>query len=599
MGLNNFFNTGKIFDLPKGKSNIIKVIGVGGGGSNAVNYMFQEGIKGVDYAVCNTDAQALEYSPVPNKIQLGINLTEGLGAGADPSVGEKAAQESIDEIRKLLEVNTQMVFITAGMGGGTGTGASPVIAQIAKELGILTVGIVTYPFSHEGPKKRRVAEEGIRKLRESVDSLIVINNNKLVHIYGDLGIKESYAKANEVLLKGAKGMAEVISNHYIQNIDLRDARTVLENGGTAIMGVFTAEGENRAIDAVTGALNSPLLNDNKITGAKNVLLLVVFGKKQVTGQEIDIISNYIQSEAGDNMADIILGIGEDENLGESISVTVVATGFDANQQQEITGGEAQKVIHILDDSQPITHDLTEQVKPVINQQSLWKEGFPTPTPPTPQPTTPTTPTTEVKKNDVSKSDLFNMWVDHEVLAPEKAFRIVEQPKVISNSNNENTVNQVVIPAQQVAKEKSVVLELSDSPRAGFAYLADRRDMSQSNENDEIRLVLRDYDENSNYFERSNEITFFTSNEFDRNNLIEGQQMSMFNEQEERPTHLDPINNKISEVMAKRSGRLQEYNHKFKPSNGYENNQSRMSVGRDSSGDFQIRKNNPYLHDNVD
>ena len=336
------------FDLPKNISNYIKVIGVGGGGCNAVNFMHNEGIKGVDYVVCNTDAQALENSPIPNKIQLGVTLTEGLGAGANPDIGEKAALESIEDIQRTLEGNTQMVFITAGMGGGTGTGAVPVIAKQAKDMGILTVAIVTTPFNYEGLKRSRQAQAGIKKLRECVDSLIVINNNKINEIYGDLSIKESYGKANEILLKGAKGMAEVISKHYLVNIDLRDARTVLENGGTAIMGSASAEGDNRAYEAVAAALNSPLLNDNKIAGAKNALLLITYGKKEATQREVTEISSFIQEQAGDNMADLIYGIGEDESLGEAISVIVIATGFDADQQQEIVNAETKKVIHILE-----------------------------------------------------------------------------------------------------------------------------------------------------------------------------------------------------------------------------------------------------------
>ena len=323
------------FNFPKNNSNYIKVIGVGGGGCNAVNFMYNEGIKGVDYVVCNTDAQALEYSPISNRIQLGVTLTEGLGAGANPEIGEQAALESIEDIKRALEGNTQMVFITAGMGGGTGTGAVPVIAKQAKDMGILTVAIVTTPFNYEGLKRSRQAQAGIKKLRDCVDSLLVINNNKISEIYDDLTVEEGYGKANEILLKGAKGMAEVISKHYLVNIDLRDARTVLENGGTAIMGSAIAEGDNRALNAVAGALNSPLLNDNKILGAKNALLLITYGDRKATQKEVNEISNFIQEKAGDDMADLIYGIGVDESLGEAISVIVIATGFDAEQQQEI------------------------------------------------------------------------------------------------------------------------------------------------------------------------------------------------------------------------------------------------------------------------
>jgi len=345
------------FDLPKNQSNVIKVIGVGGGGSNAINHMFKQGIIGVDFVVCNTDSQALQTSPVPNKIQLGVNLTEGLGAGAKPEIGQQAALESIEEIEKMLDVNTKMVFITAGMGGGTGTGAAPVIAQLAKERGILTVGIITIPFQFEGKNRYDQAMEGVERLRKQVDSLIVINNNKLREVYGNLGFKAGFSKADEVLATASKGIAEVITNHLTMNIDLKDAKTVLSDSGTAIMGSYVASGADRARIAIQSALDSPLLNDNKITGAKNVLLLITFGSDEITIDEISEINEYIQSEAGHN-ANIIMGIGEDEKLGDSISVTVIATGFNIEQQIEIVNAEPKKIIHSLDGEQKVEHNLT-------------------------------------------------------------------------------------------------------------------------------------------------------------------------------------------------------------------------------------------------
>jgi len=345
------------FDLPKNQSNVIKVIGVGGGGSNAINHMFRQGIIGVDFVVCNTDSQALQTSPVPNKIQLGVSLTEGLGAGAKPEIGQQAALESIEEIEKMLDANTKMVFITAGMGGGTGTGAAPVIAQLAKERGILTVGIVTIPFQFEGKNRSEQAMEGVERLRKQVDSLIVINNNKLREVYGNLGFKAGFSKADEVLATASKGIAEVITNHLTMNIDLKDAKTVLSDSGTAIMGSFVASGVDRAKIAIQSALDSPLLNDNKITGAKNVLLLITFGSDEITIDEISEINEYIQNEAGHN-ANIIMGIGEDDKLEESISVTVIATGFNIEQQKEIINAEPQKIIHSLDGEQKIQHNLT-------------------------------------------------------------------------------------------------------------------------------------------------------------------------------------------------------------------------------------------------
>lgn len=349
-----------LFDMPKSQSNTIKVIGVGGGGSNAVNHMFQQDIKGVDFVICNTDAQALENSPIPNKIQLGADLTSGLGAGANPEVGEKAAQESIKEIQQMLNTQTKMVFITAGMGGGTGTGAAPIIAKIAKDMDILTVGIVTMPFQFEGRMRSKQAQIGIDQLRNNVDSLIVINNNKLREVYGNLGFKAGFSKADEVLSTAARGIAEVITHHYKQNIDLHDAKTVLSNSGTAIMGSAREEGTTRAKSAIVKALDSPLLNDNKITGAKNVLLLIVSGTNEVTLDEIGEINDFIQTEAGFE-ANIIMGIGEDQELGDAISVTIVATGFAADQQSNITNTEVKKIVHTLEDEQKATYNFSDDL----------------------------------------------------------------------------------------------------------------------------------------------------------------------------------------------------------------------------------------------
>ncbi len=345
------------FDLPKNRSNVIKVIGIGGGGGNAINHMFQQGIMGVDFVICNTDSQALEKSPVPIKIQLGASLTEGLGAGANPDVGRQAAQESLEDVKTLLSTQTKMIFITAGMGGGTGTGAAPIIAKMAREMDILTVGIVTMPFQFEGKIRIEQAQKGLEELKSNVDSLIVINNNKLREVYGNLGFKAGFAKADEVLATAARGIAEVITHHYTQNIDLKDAKTVLSNSGSAIMGSAIAEGANRAQESIVKALDSPLLNDNKITGCKNVLLLIVSGEEEITIDEIGEINDFIQAEAGNN-TNIIMGVGEDPLLGKSISVTIIATGFNSEQQHEIVNTEAKKVIHTLEEEQPLIHDLT-------------------------------------------------------------------------------------------------------------------------------------------------------------------------------------------------------------------------------------------------
>ena len=357
------------FNMPKTQSNTIKVIGVGGGGSNAVNHMFTQQIKGVDFVICNTDSQALENSSVPNKIQLGANLTSGLGAGANPEIGAQAAKESMQEIQQMLNTQTKMVFITAGMGGGTGTGAAPIIAKIAKDMDILTVGIVTMPFAFEGRRRSKQAQEGIDQLRQNVDSLIVINNNKLREVYGNLGFKAGFSKADEVLSTASRGIAEVITHHYKQNIDLHDAKTVLSNSGTAIMGSAKEEGTNRAKTAIVKALDSPLLNDNKITGAKNVLLLIVSGTNEVTLDEIGEINDYIQDEAGYD-ANIIMGVGEDEKLGDSIAVTIVATGFAKDQQSTITNTEVKKIVHTLENDQKATYNFGEKTitkSPTLDQ----------------------------------------------------------------------------------------------------------------------------------------------------------------------------------------------------------------------------------------
>ncbi len=319
------------FDLPKNQSSIIKVIGVGGGGSNAVNHMFRQGIEGVDFVVCNTDAQALDQSPVPNKIQLGVNLTEGRGAGSIPEVGKNAAIEDIDRIKEVLGSNTKMLFITAGMGGGTGTGAAPVIARASKELGILTVAIVTIPFSFEGRKRKQQAEEGIKALSDGVDTLLVICNDRLRELYGNLSVSEAFAKADNVLTTGAKGIAEIITLTGNINVDFADVRTVMSDSGVAIMGSGLSEGENRAIKAVETALSSPLLNDNQIRGAKNILLNITSGTDEILMDEITEITDYIQTEAG-STAEIIWGLGKDESLGSKICVTLVATGFGATNE---------------------------------------------------------------------------------------------------------------------------------------------------------------------------------------------------------------------------------------------------------------------------
>lgn len=356
------------FELPKNQSSIIKVIGVGGGGSNAVNYMYSLGIDGVDFVVCNTDSQALALSPVPNKVQLGPHLTQGLGAGANPEIGKQASEESLEDIAKILKVNTKMVFITAGMGGGTGTGGAPVVAKICRDLGILTVGIVTLPFTYEGRRRMKQAQEGITRMRDHVDTILIISNDKLRHQFGNLPFIQAFAKADDVLATAAKCITDVITSTGQINVDFADVCTVMKNGGVAILGNASVAGDNRALNAVELALNSPLLNDSDIRGAKWILLNITSatGEHEHTIDEAEQIQAFVQQQAGDT-CDVILGMGHDPNLGDKIGVTVIATGFhhkeispDVDFRRTVT--EPEKII------MPLSNDPTgSSSKPANNQ----------------------------------------------------------------------------------------------------------------------------------------------------------------------------------------------------------------------------------------
>jgi len=360
------------FDLNKEQGSIIKVIGVGGGGSNAVNHMYRQGIKGVEFVICNTDAQALEISPVPTKIQLGSSLTEGRGAGSIPEVGRNAAIENIEDIRKILFEDTRMVFITAGMGGGTGTGAAPIIAQTAKEMGILTVGIVTIPFDFEGKKRKQQADEGIEALKNSVDTILIIRNEKLREMFGNLRLSEAFSNADDILTTAAKGIAEIITVTGYINVDFEDVKTAVQNSGNAIMGSAVAEGDNRATMAVEKALSSPLLNDDNIKGARFILMNIASGSREVTMDEIGDITDYIQDQAG-LTADIIWGNCHDETLDEKLSVTIIATGFKTREQigSEIAKKHKnQKTIRVLGVDEP-----ADESKPVMKSSSSDPELF--------------------------------------------------------------------------------------------------------------------------------------------------------------------------------------------------------------------------------
>ena len=459
-------------------------------------------------------------------------------------------------------------------------------------MGILTVAIVTTPFNYEGLKRSRQAQAGIKKLRDCVDSLLVINNNKISEIYDDLTVEEGYGKANEILLKGAKGMAEVISKHYLVNIDLRDARTVLENGGTAIMGSAMAEGDNRAIDAVAGALNSPLLNDNKIVGAKNALVLITYGDKKATQREVNEIMGYIQEKAGDDMADLIYGIGVDESLGDAISVIVIATGFDAEQQQEIVNSEPRRVIHVLEENQTIIRDLTEQ-KGTVVKTSISPESTTYPTPAVP----------EIKK-ELSLSDLFNIWTDCEVVTVDDTFVIVDKTapaQFDDNFQTQSIVQQrptqqqsIQQPPQTKAPDAPIIHTLKDEPYE-FSYTT----KSPIKEEEMFDMYVRDVEFEEKYahqpvVEKSQpEFVGDKGNETPQSynsNTFVGVQTSMFDDEQK----LSPIDAPISDVLNKRSSNLKTYNHNFGNAG-----QSRTTVGKDSAGEMQIRRNNSFLHDNVD
>jgi len=360
------------FEMLKEKSSIIKVVGVGGGGGNAVNHMYKQGITGVDFIICNTDAQALELSPIPNKVQLGASLTEGMGAGSIPEVGKNSAIENIEDVKQMLGSNTKMLFITAGMGGGTGTGASPIIAKAAREMDILTVGIITTPFSFEGKRRKMQAEEGLEELKKYVDSFLVISNDKMRQIFGNLTLGSAFAQADDILTTAAKGIAEIITHPGYINVDFKDVRTVMKDSGVAIMGSFAAEGETRASKAVEGALSSPLLKDNQIEGARYILLNISSGTEQeVTMDEVSIITDYIQEEAG-LAADLIWGNCIDESLGNKISVTIIATGFQTKDEREKETSNKKVISMLMPENAPLVKPVNEFVKPSVKEDVTSK-----------------------------------------------------------------------------------------------------------------------------------------------------------------------------------------------------------------------------------
>ena len=583
------------FDLPKNKSNVMKVMGVGGGGSNAVNHMFQQGITGVDFVVCNTDSQALDKSPVPNKIQLGVNLTEGLGAGANPEIGKLAAVETHEELRELLETQTKMLFITAGMGGGTGTGAAPIIAEFAKELGILTVGIVTIPFDFEGKTRQLQAQKGLKKLKKTVDSLIIINNNKLRQVYGNLGFKEGFSKADEVLATAAKGIAQVITHHYTQNIDLKDAKTVLANSGTAIMGSATSSGSNRANDAIIKALDSPLLNDNKIDGSKNVLLLIVSGTDEITIDEIGEINEYVQKETG-NSANIIMGVGEDQELGNNISVTVIATGFAEDQQNDLVNSETKKVIYSLDDNQKVEKTLIDEDE--ISNDEIEEITY-------------------KSKDDLSKDNQIKIDSQiNEILRDiEVEYEQVEYEKADYDIIDNELINEIEVFDIEEVKPENIEINESEENEITDGLFSNKLDLESVTE--EVEFIKLDLDEEENQDEKDSKTNDLIINEEDS---IQEQEVSLniTNENDhvfENPIQVDPLDeNRL------RRENLKKYNYVFNDGNSsvedlekepaykrmgvqinsnINNEQVESKTVLNENNEIEFPEPNSYLHDNVD
>jgi len=594
--------------------------------SNAVNHMYQRGITGVDFVVCNTDAQALQNSPVTTKIQLGVSLTEGLGAGANPDVGEQAAMESMEEIKAMLSPKSKMVFITVGMGGGTGTGAAPVIAKIAKEMDLLTVGIVTIPFSFEGKMRNDQAQRGIEKLREHIDSLVVINNNKLREVYGNLGFKAGFSKADEVLSTAASGIAEVITHHYTQNIDLKDAKTVLSNSGTAIMGSANASGTNRAQEAITHALDSPLLNDNRITGAKNVLLLIVSGTTEITIDEIGEINDYIQSEAKSNV-DIIMGVGEDETLGEAISVTVIATGFDMEQQLEISATQSKKVVHTLLDEQPIVKvqqpiKTEDSVKKTVIKHTLDEIVEETPSN--------LIPTTDAIKNiDVVYDEVLPEDINDFIITPVTATQVEEVTETYKEEEDQITLtfDLPLSPKSTVEETEEITTHELISKIDEINVVDPVQIKAEPSEDGKIRYGLEDF-----MTKESEAVNEATEKELEDEELqfgirVEQKEDTTVNAQADED--VSPLNLTIAELEQKadeRRRKMKEFNYKFvnrmnkniedienqpaykrmgvnledvEPSSEVSTNQSRTTLDTDDNNDIQLRSNNSFLHDNVD
>ncbi len=533
------------FDLPKDQSSIIKVFGVGGGGSNAVNHMYDQGIIGVNFVVCNTDSQALDISRIPNKIQLGPASTQGLGAGAKPEVGMKAAEESIEELKGLLSKNTKMVFITAGMGGGTGTGAAPVVARIAREMGVLTVGIVTTPFWFEGKARYTQAMDGIEKLKESVDTLLIINNDKIREMYGNLTRREAFNHANNILATAAKSISEIITVPGEINVDFADVQTVMKNGGSAIMGCATAEGTDRALRAAQGAINSPLLNDSDIRGAKKVLVNITTGTSQVTMDEIGEIMEYVQEAAGST--DIILGACDDPSIGDKLSVTIIATGFESGRKPAYTEQKVVKVYELHDT--PVVHQM---------EDTIVEEKVETP----------------VIENKVEEQQVVTLQLED------------EDQFTLFDTTNQETVSENVIEFEVSREEQKlpevnlveeVTEEKQDTPVQPVAEQIEKKE-------EYVVYTKKSYESDS--------VASFPQEELskqleDRKKILAGLSYRFGNKQN--------VNELENEPAYKRKGFEVNADQNFSKIN----DNSRFSVGDSGMDRPEIKKNNSFLHDNVD
>ncbi len=560
------------FEMLKDKSSIIKVIGVGGGGGNAVNHMYRQGITGVDFIICNTDAQALESSPIPNKVQLGASLTEGMGAGSIPEVGKNSAIENIDDIKNMLGSTTKMLFITAGMGGGTGTGASPIIAKAAKELDILTVAIITTPFSFEGKRRKMQADDGLGELKKYVDSYLVISNDRLREIFGNLTLGSAFAQADDILTTAAKGIAEIITVPGYINVDFKDVRTVMKESGVCIMGSFAADGENRALEAVEGALASPLLKDNEIEGARYILLNISSGVKEVTMDEVSVITDYIQDKAGLS-ADLIWGNCIDENLGDKISVTIIATGFQTTEQREKDKQNVKKISLLTPEDAPlvkviesVNSFITPKEEPVLNteptlkvqtevakQPDLFGDLFNATAKPAP-----------IAVNPEDNGTVFHRLVEEETQAPIEDFQQAEEPQSSQDTGFEFELKvsetEFVFETPVATAVEDVVEEVSQAtPMHQISADQDKTDESieeQLRKSKERILRLKDLS-----------MKLRTTNGLQELETVPAYQRKQM--------------------------QLQQIQHSS------ESQVSRFTLTNDEDGETGIRPNNSFLHDNVD